>query len=184
MLASSDDGKHEYEDIELSTGVSRSVTAGHDHNKMLTALARMTSSTVSRGKSNIPPPPPVRTVSFDKTRNTTVNKKRHSDQDGQNRAESPKVPNVWATKMSQFESALQQFQSKYKKQEKRNPKEEERKEKKDEDAKSECLATKQENAKGLETVEERGTEEMLNITSDSASADRSCEQPDVQVRLM
>ena len=53
-----------------------------------------------------------------------------------------------------------------------------------EDDNSEYLAAKQGNAMGLETVAERGKREMLNITSDSASADRSCEQPDVQVRLM
>ena len=86
--------------------------------------------------------------------------------------------------MSQFESALQQFQSKYKKQEKRKTKEKEKKEQEDEDDKSEYLVTAQENAMGLETVEERGTGEMLNITSDSASADRSCEHHAVQVRLL
>ena len=84
--------------------------------------------------------------------------------------------------MSQFESALQQFQSKYKKQEKRNPKEEERKEKKDD--KSEYLAATQGNAMGLETVAERGTGGMLNITSVPASADTSCEHHAVQVRLL
>ena len=184
MLASSDEGKHEYEDIELNNAVSRTVTAGHDQNKMLTALARVSSSTVSRGRSNIPPPPPARTVSFDKTRSTTMNKKRHSDQHGQNRAESPKVQNVWANKMSQFESALQQFQSKYKKQEKRRTKEEGGQEKKYEDDKSAYLVAKKGNAMGLETVVERGKGDMLNITSVSASVDISCEHSAVQVRLL
>ena len=124
MLASSDEGRHEYEDIELSNGG----TAGHGQSKMLAALARAT----SRDRSNIPPPPPVRTVSFGKARNTTRDQERHSDQQGQKRVEGPKNPNIWASKMSQFESALQQFQSKYKKQEKRKTKQEERQEKVDE----------------------------------------------------